>query len=85
MEDEPDDYITDTATAYHDLITSDKCFQFIPNTGHQVQRTEEGAAAMLASIREFAQAAEDDEEEECEDDHDHDDDDDDDDDDEEDD
>ena len=53
-EDEPSEYITQTANEYHDRIESDKCIQIISNTEHQVGRTAEGAAAMLASIRAIA-------------------------------
>jgi hypothetical protein len=48
----------ETANAYYDAITSAKSMQIVPNTAHGVHRTEEGAAALLASIREAARAFE---------------------------
>lgn len=53
-ENEPSSYIVDTANNYHERITSDRSIQIVPNTGHQVARTEEGLDALLASIREAA-------------------------------
>ena len=52
--DEPSSYITETADNYHDRITSDTSIRFIPHADHQVQRTEKGSKAMLASIRKSA-------------------------------
>ena len=50
-ENEPTEYIVETANAYHAAITSDKSLQVVPNTGHGVPFTEEGAEALIASIR----------------------------------
>ena len=51
-EQEPSDYIVMSATAYHDRISSAKSMLVVPNTGHAMNKTAEGAAALLASIRE---------------------------------
>ena len=50
-ENEPTAYIIETAKAYHAAITSEKSLQIVPNTGHGVPRTEEGAEALIDSIR----------------------------------
>ena len=42
--------IIQTANAYHEAITSEKSMQIVPNTGHGVHRTKEGAAALITSI-----------------------------------
>ena len=53
-ENEPTAYIVETANAFHAAITSQKSLQTVPNTGHGVHRTKEGAEALIASIREAA-------------------------------
>ena len=55
-EDEPSSYIVDTANNYHDEITSNRSLQVVPNTGHQVARTQEGLDALLGAIRASAAA-----------------------------
>ena len=53
-ENEPTEYIIETAKAYHDAITSEKSLQIVPNTAHGGPFTDEGTAALIASIREAA-------------------------------
>ena len=55
-EHEPTEEIMKSANAYHDRISSAKSMLIVPNTGHAMNKTVEGAAALLASIRETAEA-----------------------------
>ena len=49
---EPTEEIIKSANAYYDRISSEKSMLVVPNTGHAMNKTAEGAAALLASIRE---------------------------------
>ena len=57
-ENEPPQYIIDNAHEYFDAITSKKTLQIVPNTAHGVQSTQEGAAALIAAVREAVTAQE---------------------------
>lgn len=53
-EHEPSDEIIISAMTYFDLITTDKSLQTVPNAGHDIHHTNEGAEALIASVREVA-------------------------------
>lgn len=53
-ENEPTEEIIATARTYHFLITSPKSMTVVPDTGHGVHKTMEGAAALVDAIRDTA-------------------------------
>ena len=56
-ETEPSLSIIESANAYHNAIEAKKSMQIVPNTAHQVHRTEEGTGALIASIKQAAGAS----------------------------
>ena len=55
-ENEPEQSIIDAANQFYNLITATKTIQIVPNTAHNVYLTEEGTAALIASVREAVAA-----------------------------
>ena len=51
-ENEPTQYIIDGANDYLNAITSERTMQIVPNTRHGTHFTQEGTAALIASVRE---------------------------------
>ncbi len=55
-ENEPTQYIIDNANEYFNSITSEKTMQIVPNTEHSVQYSGEGAAVLIAAVRDALEA-----------------------------